>query len=102
MIFLICLIQVLLTACVTTKTVVETKIEYISPDIPKALLDPCDIAPETSFSTNGELLMSYITLQSLYTICSSKVSSISLILETYNNTYNVLKNNDNDSGDIIH
>ena len=87
MILLICSTLVILTACATTKTVVETRIEYIHPDIPLILLQPCDDITKPAFSTNGELLIDYITLQSKYTVCAAKVSSISSILDSYNKMY---------------
>ena len=67
--------------CVTmlgcVKTVTETKIEYIKPEIPSSIISPCDPIPSnTSISTNGDLLMAYISLQSSYVICSSKVASL--------------------------
>lgn len=91
MIFLIFLILILTTACATTKTVVETKIEYISPEIPETLLEPCERIPSIQAQTNGELLMAYITLQTMYTICSSKITSISLILENYKGAFEASK-----------
>ena len=37
------------------KTVVETKIQYVRPEIPQAVIAPCDPIPEnTSITTNGE------------------------------------------------
>ena len=88
MIFFLLLTSALLTACVTTKAVVETKIEYVKPEIPAALLDPCEQIPGLSAQTNGELLMAYLSLQTSYIVCSSKVSSISMILQSYENIYN--------------
>lgn len=92
---MICLIHILLTACATTKTIVETKIEYISPEIPDILLSKCDDLPQLSFQTNGELIMAYISLQSMYTICSSKVTSIANILQSYSSIYTVTPTVDN-------
>ena len=84
------------------KTVVETKIQYIQPDIPAALLSPCDEV-DYSITTNGELLMSYISLQTAYLTCSSKVLSISMILKSYADIYETdksdetYKSNENDN-----
>ena len=75
---------VLLTGCVTTKTVTEYK--YIKPDIPQHLLEPCNSVPLT-ITTNGELVTAYITLQTEYLVCASKVSSIATILQSYDNNY---------------
>lgn len=75
----------LLSGC--AKTVTETKVQYIRPEFPQSLLDPCDPAPVNSISTNGDLLMSYISLQALYAICSLKVSSILGILQSYDSAY---------------
>lgn len=71
------------------KTVTETKIQYVSPEIPQSLLEPCDLISQDSLKTNGDLLMSYISLQTSYAICSAKVSSISNILNSYNAVYNI-------------
>lgn len=84
----------LVSGCV--KTVTETKIQYVSPEIPQSLLDPCDQISQDSIKTNGDLLMSYISLQTSYAICSAKVNSISSILNSYNAVYNLDINlNDN-------
>lgn len=80
------------------KTVVETKIQYVRPEIPAALLSQCDPIPaNTSITTNGELLMSYISLQTAYLTCSSKVSSISTILKSYADIYETDKSTENDN-----
>ena len=80
------------------KTVVETKIQYVRPEIPQAVIAPCDPIPEnTSITTNGELLMSYISLQTAYLTCSSKVLSISMILKSYADIYETDKSNENDN-----
>ena len=76
---------VLPQGCATTKTVTEYK--YIYPDIPSHLLDPCENVP-VSITTNGELINAYITLQTDYLVCSSKVISIANILKTYNENFN--------------
>lgn len=78
------------------KTVVETQIQYVQPEIPAVLLSPCDEV-NYSITTNGELLMSYISLQTAYLSCSSKVSSISMILKSYANIYETDKDNESDS-----
>ena len=80
------LASLLISGCV--KTVTETKIEYVSPDIPKALLDPCGDLPFNA-TTNGELLIAYISLQTAYLLCASKVSSIGLILKSYDDLYSI-------------
>ena len=80
------LICVIFTGCV--KTVTETKIEYVKPEIPDSIISPCDpINTNVSISTNGDLLMAYISLQSSYVICSSKVTSIANILRSYDSIY---------------
>ena len=79
------LISFVITGCY--KTVTETKVEYIRPEVPQAVISPCDPVPVNSFKTNGELLMAYISLQSSYVICASKVTSIANILESYNVIY---------------
>lgn len=80
------------------KTVIETQIKYIQPDIPASLLSPCD---EINYSimTNGELLMSYISLQTAYLTCASKVSSISMILNSYANIYETDKDQESVNND---
>ena len=85
-IILLLLICVIFTGCV--KTVTETKIEYVKPEIPESIISQCDpINTNASISTNGDLLMSYISLQSSYVICSSKVTSIANILNSYDSIY---------------
>lgn len=80
------------------KTVVETKIQYVRPEIPAVLLSQCDPIPaSTSITTNGELLMSYISLQTAYLTCSSKVLSISMILKSYADIYETDKSTENDN-----
>ena len=80
------LICVIFTGCV--KTVTETKIEYVKPEIPESIISQCDpINTNVSISTNGDLLMAYISLQSSYVICSSKVTSIANILRSYDSIY---------------
>jgi hypothetical protein len=78
----------LLTGC--ARTITETKIEYIQPEIPESIISPCDTITQSSFTTNGELLMSYISLQSSYIICASKVSSVRLILQSFSSIYKTL------------
>lgn len=81
-------ICIIFTGCV--KTVTETKIEYIRPEIPDTVISPCDPIPvNTSISTNGDLLMAYISLQSSYVICYSKVTSIANILQSYDQIYSI-------------
>lgn len=82
------------------KTVIETKISYIIPDIPQAVIAPCDPIPtNTSITTNGELLMSYISLQTAYLTCSSKVLSISMILKSYADIYETDKDQESADSD---
>ena len=85
-ILILILISIACLGC--TKTITETKIEYVKPEIPATVISPCDPIPSnTSISTNGDLLMAYITLQSSYVICSSKVTSIANILQSYDSIY---------------
>lgn len=70
-----------------TETVYKTEVKYATVDVPPALLEPCDKLQPLTAQTNGELLMSYLTLQTAYLTCSSKVSSISLIIDSYNKLY---------------
>lgn len=76
--------MIIQTGC--AKTIYDTKVEYITPDIPTSMLEPCRTV-EMSFNTNSELLNSFISLQSAYLECSAKVSSISLILQSYKDIY---------------
>ena len=89
-------LTVLLLGCKTIET--KTEISYIIPDIPKELIAPCD---EINYSimTNGELLMSYISLQTAYLTCASKVSSISMILNSYANIYETDKDQESADSD---
>ena len=85
-IIVLLLICVIFTGCV--KTVTETKIEYVKPEIPESIISQCDpINANASIITNGDLLMAYISLQSSYVICSSKVTSIANILRSYDSIY---------------
>lgn len=79
-----------MTSC--AKTITETKIEYIHPDIPASLLESCEQIKNDSITTNGDLLMSYISLQTAYAICSSKIVSIRNILDSYNTVYSTDNN----------
>ena len=76
--------MIIQTGC--AKTVYDTKIEYIIPDIPQAVIAPCDEV-EYSITTNSELLNSFISLHSAYLKCSAKVNSISLIIKSYKDIY---------------
>lgn len=87
MICFLLLTAMLISGCV--KTVTETKVQYVKPEIPQSLLDPCDQVSTEAIKTNGDLLMSYISLQTAYAICSAKVSSISNILNSYDAVYNI-------------
>ncbi len=87
--------------CVTTKTVVETKIEYVSPDVPQSLLDPCEHIPSLAANTNGELLMAYLSLQTSYVVCSSKVTSISMILQSYKDIYSSKSDQKKENQEIV-
>lgn len=84
-IVILSLLNISLYGC--ARTITETKVEYIQPEIPESIISPCDTVQESSFTTNGELLMSYISLQSSYIICASKVSSIRSMLNSYNAIY---------------
>lgn len=85
-IIVLLLICVIFTGCV--KTITETKIEYVKPEIPESIISQCDpINTNVSISTNGDLLMAYISLQSSYVICASKVTSIANILRSYDSIY---------------
>lgn len=85
-IIVLLLICVIFTGCV--KTVTETKIEYVKPEIPESIISQCDpINTNEPIITNGDLLMAYISLQSSYVICSSKVTSIANILRSYDSIY---------------
>ena len=85
-IIVLLLICIIFTGCV--KTVTETKIEYVKPEIPDSIISQCEpINTNVSISTNGDLLMAYISLQSSYVICSSKVTSIANILRSYDSIY---------------
>lgn len=86
-IFYLLLIAVLVSGCV--KTVTETKVQYISPTIPDSLLEPCESVSINQISTNGDLLISYISLQTSYAMCSAKVNSIVNILNSYNEIYSI-------------
>lgn len=70
-----------------TETVYRTEIKYATVDIPQTLLDPCDKLQPLTAQTNGELLMAYLSLQTAYLSCASKISSISLIIDSYNQLY---------------
>lgn len=74
----------MVTSC--AKTITNTEIKYILPDIPETMLDPCKEV-EIDIQTNGDLLISLINLQAAYLECSSKVSSVSTILNSYKNIY---------------
>lgn len=87
--------------CVTTKTVVETKIEYVSPDVPQSLLDPCEHIPSLTAQTNGELLMAYLSLQTSYVVCSSKVTSISMILQSYKDIYSSKSDQKKENQEVV-
>lgn len=80
-----------MTGCV--KTVYKTQVQYISPDIPESLLERCEDVP-VSITTNGDLLMSFLSLQTAYIICSSKVSSIKMILDSYNANFSNTESNE--------
>lgn len=75
-----------LQGCV--KTVTETRVEYVMPNIPSSVTSPCDpIKHDIPINTNGDLIMAYISIQSAYVVCSSKVSAIANILKSYNTIY---------------
>lgn len=82
------LVCILFIGCTTTKIVTETRVEYVRPEIPETMLTACDPIPQSSsITTNGDLLMAYISLQSSYVICSLKVTSIANILKSYDSIY---------------
>ena len=86
LVIILILSQLLFVGC--AKTITETKIVYVNPEIPESILSPCDNMPlSESIMTNGDLLMAYINIQSSYIICSSKVNSIANILKSYNKVY---------------
>lgn len=75
----------MMTGC--AKTITETKVEYIRPEIPDSVLSECESIPSSDIKTNGDLLLAYISLQSSYAVCASKVSSIKMILQSYESVY---------------
>lgn len=84
-----------------TETIYKTEIKYIKPDIPEAIISPCETVSINGIKTNGDLLMSYISLQSAYLICSSKINSIRLILESYDGIYDKSTNDSLDRLDNL-
>ena len=76
-ILLLCLL--LITGCTHTQVVYK----YRAPEIPSALL-VCEQLDEPTITTNGNLLMAYITVRSQYQVCASKVKAISDIISTAN------------------
>ena len=76
-----------MTSCATEKVVYKTEVQYVHPEIPESIISSCDPIPTGSIQTNGDLLMSYISLQSSYAVCSSKVNSIRMILQSYEGIY---------------
>ena len=76
----------LFTGCV--KTVYKTEVKYVRPEVPDSMIAPCEEVTMDGVQTNGDLLMSYISLHSAYSICSAKVNSIRLILQSYDEIYN--------------
>lgn len=81
---LLLLLTIAINGCAKTQS--ELRIEYVHPEIPSSILEPCKEV-QMSFETNGELLMSYISLQTAYLECASKVKSISGILNMYKDLY---------------
>lgn len=79
------LLTIMLLGCSTVET--RTEIVYVHPEIPSAIISPCDQIPTATFTTNGELLFAYLSLQSMYIICAGKVTAISDILESYETLY---------------
>ena len=73
-----------MTGCV--KTIYKDRIEYVPIEVPQSMLEPCENIP-TSITTNGELLMAYISLQTAYLTCAAKVSSLNMLIKTYEDTY---------------
>jgi hypothetical protein len=79
------LLSFIFVGCKTVET--RTEVSYIKPEIPDSIISPCDPIQTSTIQTNGDLLMSYISLQSSYVICASKVTSIANILESYDSIY---------------
>lgn len=79
------LLILLSSGCSAVET--RTEIVYAHPEIPEAILKPCAQIPAVTFGTNGELLMAYITLQGIYSVCASKVTAIVNILDSYEAVY---------------
>lgn len=69
--------MILASGCGHTRTIYE----YKAPEIPPNLL-VCEPLDEPTIITNGNLLMSYISLRSQYQVCASKVKAISEIIST--------------------
>jgi hypothetical protein len=84
------ILTALLLGCKTIET--RTEISYILPEIPESIISPCEPIKNDSITTNGDLLMSYISLQTAYAICSSKIVSIRNILDSYNTVYSTDNN----------
>lgn len=61
-----------MNACATDRVVV-TKIEYAVPS--GNILQPCPSVP-LAFSTNGEMLMSLIELNTQYQICAARMDAV--------------------------
>lgn len=83
--YLLPLCLLLITGCTHTQIVYK----YLTPEIPSALL-VCEQLDEPTITTNGNLLMAYITVRSQYQVCALKVKAISDIISTTNED-----NNDN-------
>lgn len=56
----------------------------LTPEVPDNLLS-CEPITTPKITTNGDLLMSYITLRSQYNVCSAKVQAIADIISAYKN-----------------
>jgi hypothetical protein len=81
------LILLVLSGCV--ETVYKTEVRYVRPEIPESIISPCEQITFNGIQTNGDLLMSYISLNSAYSICSAKVNSIRQIIQSYSEIYGI-------------
>ena len=81
--YLLPLCLLLITGCTHTQIVYK----YRAPEIPSTLL-VCEPLDEPTVTTNGNLLMAYITVRSQYQVCASKVKAIVDIISTTNEDNN--------------
>lgn len=85
--FISILLLILLVLSGCAETVYKTEVKYVRPEIPASMISPCEAIPFDGIQTNGDLLMSYISLNSAYSICSAKINSIRQILQSYDDIY---------------